>query len=159
MIFKLLILSQNFDLLLNSYILLSSLDKKCFDVFNSSIFFKSDKYLSTFCSKDVPKFIKEGWIDSIDFRNSLITVRKSKVATHSAESIFIILAYLKTYLVRCDLLFDNEMGLHFFYGIYERVGWTLWNRRNVAKNSIVSNSRNIALRIIGTPFANNDHDV
>ena len=40
-------------------------------------------YLSTFCNEGVPKFILDGWIDSIEFRNSLITVRKSLVANHN----------------------------------------------------------------------------
>jgi len=31
----------------------------------------------------VPEFINSGWIESIEFRNSIITVRKSMVATHN----------------------------------------------------------------------------
>ena len=34
-------------------------------------------YLSTFFPKDLPKFIDEGWIESIEFRNSIITIIKS----------------------------------------------------------------------------------
>lgn len=42
-----------------------------------------DVYLQTFFTKqDVPSFITEGWIESVEFRNSIITIRKSKHAGH-----------------------------------------------------------------------------
>jgi ubiquinone/menaquinone biosynthesis C-methylase UbiE len=36
-----------------------------------------------FPNKQVPKFIQEGWIDSISFRNSIITIHKSEISTHN----------------------------------------------------------------------------
>jgi len=38
---------------------------------------------SWFQSNQIPKFIQEGWIDSISFRNSIITIYKSEVSGHS----------------------------------------------------------------------------
>jgi hypothetical protein len=41
-------------------------------------------YLRTFFGKrSTPAFIVEGWVESIEFRNSIITVRKSPVAGHN----------------------------------------------------------------------------
>lgn len=45
--------------------------------------FSIDAYLQTFFTKQPsPDFIKDGWIDSIEFRNSIITVKKSKLGGH-----------------------------------------------------------------------------
>jgi hypothetical protein len=42
-----------------------------------------DVYLQTFFTKQaIPTFIADGWIDSIEFRNSIITIRKSKQSGH-----------------------------------------------------------------------------
>lgn len=37
---------------------------------------------SFFTNQSVPPFILEGWIESVEFRNSIITIRKSNVAGH-----------------------------------------------------------------------------
>ena len=39
-------------------------------------------YLSTFFPKNIPLFIKQGWIESIEFRNSTITINKSLKPGH-----------------------------------------------------------------------------
>lgn len=40
-------------------------------------------YLQTFFpDSNVPKFIMDGWIESVEFRNSIITIKKSAVPTH-----------------------------------------------------------------------------
>jgi hypothetical protein len=36
-----------------------------------------EDYFSTFFLKGVPDFISQGWVDSIEFKNSLITIKKS----------------------------------------------------------------------------------
>lgn len=41
-----------------------------------------DEYLSTFFLRGVPAFITEGTIDSVEFRNSIITIRKSQTPGH-----------------------------------------------------------------------------
>lgn len=59
--------------------------KKLIDVVNFEFWGNSvrmDDYLSTFFLKGIPVFITEGWIDSIEFRNSIITIKKSKKAGH-----------------------------------------------------------------------------
>jgi hypothetical protein len=30
----------------------------------------------------MPLFLRDGWVESIEFRNSMIVIRKSQVATH-----------------------------------------------------------------------------
>jgi len=43
-----------------------------------------DAWLNSFFLKSgVPAFISEGWLDSIEFRNSMIAIHKSKAAGHS----------------------------------------------------------------------------
>lgn len=39
-------------------------------------------YLATFFKGDVPNFIKEGWIQSLEFHNSIIAIHKSKEPSH-----------------------------------------------------------------------------
>ena len=50
-------------------------------------FWKNDinisNYLSTFFPRELPKFIDEGWIESIEFRNSIITITKSIKSGHN----------------------------------------------------------------------------
>lgn len=41
-----------------------------------------EEYLSTFFLRGVPAFITEGTIDSVEFKNSIITIRKSKTLGH-----------------------------------------------------------------------------
>lgn len=41
-----------------------------------------DHFLSTFFLKGVPAFIQEGWVESIEFRNSIIAIRKAKRPGH-----------------------------------------------------------------------------
>jgi len=64
----------------------NSFFKKLIDVINIQ-FWKDDLpidvYFRTFFSLgEIPAFIKEGWIDSIEFRNSLILIRKSLIPTN-----------------------------------------------------------------------------
>lgn len=40
-------------------------------------------HLSTFFLQNTPDFITDGWIESVEFRNSVIVVRKSKKAGHN----------------------------------------------------------------------------
>ena len=40
-------------------------------------------HLSTFFLQNTPEFITDGWIESVEFRNSVIVVRKSKKAGHN----------------------------------------------------------------------------
>jgi SAM-dependent methyltransferase len=59
--------------------------KKLIDIINFQWWDNSieiDAYLSTFLPKKVPNFILEGWIDSIEFRNSIITIKKAKKPGH-----------------------------------------------------------------------------
>jgi hypothetical protein len=43
-----------------------------------------DAHLQTFFADgSVPSFIREGWVDSVSFRNSLITIQKADSPTHS----------------------------------------------------------------------------
>lgn len=54
--------------------------KKMIDVVNFQWWhstLKMEDYLSTFFLRGVPDFIRQGWIESIEFRNSVITVKKS----------------------------------------------------------------------------------
>lgn len=60
--------------------------KKLTDIISYQ-WWKSDSsievYLRTFFTKQaIPAFITDGWIDSIEFRNSIITIRKSKHSGH-----------------------------------------------------------------------------
>lgn len=42
-----------------------------------------DQYLQTFFNKDIiPSFITDGWVDSVQFRNSIITIKKSLEPSH-----------------------------------------------------------------------------
>jgi len=59
--------------------------KKLIDIINFQRWGNSiqiDAYLSTFFPKKVPHFIVEGWIDSIEFRNSIIMIKKAKKPGH-----------------------------------------------------------------------------
>lgn len=54
--------------------------KKMIDVLNFQWWrdhMKMEDYLSTFFLRGVPDFIQQGWIDSVEFRNSVITIRKA----------------------------------------------------------------------------------
>ena len=57
--------------------------KKLIDVINIQFWedqISIDVYLRTFFSlEQVPSFIKQGWVESIEFRNSMIIIKKSKV--------------------------------------------------------------------------------
>lgn len=57
--------------------------KKLIDVINIQFWsdqISLDVYFRTFFSMEqVPLFIKKGWVDSIDFRNSMIIIRKAQV--------------------------------------------------------------------------------
>jgi cephalosporin hydroxylase len=35
-----------------------------------------------FCGKDLPAFLAQGWIDGVEFRNSVVIIRKAKKPTH-----------------------------------------------------------------------------
>lgn len=59
--------------------------KKLIDIINFQWWgdsIKMNDYLSTFFLNGVPKFIAEGWIDSIEFRNSIISIKKAKKPGH-----------------------------------------------------------------------------
>ena len=60
--------------------------KKIIDVINFQFWkddLQIDAYFRTFFPLgQMPPFIKEGWIESIEFKNSIIVIRKSAVATH-----------------------------------------------------------------------------
>ena len=57
--------------------------KKLIDVINIEFWsdqISIDVYFRTFFSlEQMPSFIKQGWIESIEFRNSMVIIRKSKV--------------------------------------------------------------------------------
>lgn len=57
--------------------------KKLIDVINFQFWDKEmsrEEYLSDFFNPNmIPNFIMNGWIESIEFRNSIITIRKSKI--------------------------------------------------------------------------------
>ena len=60
--------------------------KRLTDVLNFQ-FWKDEASIGTYLRtyfdlRSTPRFILEGWIESIEFRNSIITVRKSLAATH-----------------------------------------------------------------------------
>ena len=60
--------------------------KKIVDVINFQ-FWANELHIQTylrsfFPHQSVPSFILEGWIESIEFRNSIITIRKSEVSGH-----------------------------------------------------------------------------
>lgn len=60
--------------------------KKLIDVINFQ-FWKDQVSINTyfrtfFATTATPSFILEGWVDSVEFRNSMITVRKSLTASH-----------------------------------------------------------------------------
>ncbi|MBK7001208.1 MAG: class I SAM-dependent methyltransferase [Rhodoferax sp.] len=42
-----------------------------------------DEVLLPYFVSSVPAYLKEGWIDSVEFRNSIITIRKAKTADHA----------------------------------------------------------------------------
>jgi hypothetical protein len=60
--------------------------KKLIDVINIQFWgneLSIEVYFRTFFSSgQVPLFIKEGWVESVEFRNSVIVIRKSLVATN-----------------------------------------------------------------------------
>jgi hypothetical protein len=60
--------------------------KKIIDLINyqwwSSVTSLSNVFQTFFPGGDIPNFITEGWIDSIEFKNSLITIKKSGSAGH-----------------------------------------------------------------------------
>lgn len=60
--------------------------KKLIDVINIQFWGNElpiDVYFRTFFPLgQMPTFIKEGWVESIEFRNSIIVIRKSQVASH-----------------------------------------------------------------------------
>lgn len=59
--------------------------KKLIDVVNFqwwSDHFKMEDYLSTFFLRGIPEFILQGWIESIEFKNSVITIKKSTQSGH-----------------------------------------------------------------------------
>lgn len=60
--------------------------KKLIDVINIQFWGNElpiDVYFRTFFPLgQMPDFIKEGWVDSIEFRNSIIVIKKSLAATH-----------------------------------------------------------------------------
>lgn len=60
--------------------------KKLIDVINIQFWGNElpiDVYFRTFFALgQIPDFIKEGWVDSIEFRNSIIVIKKSLIATH-----------------------------------------------------------------------------
>ena len=60
--------------------------KKIIDVINFQFWkddLQIDAYFRTFFPLgQMPPFIKEGWIESIEFKNSIIVIRKSAAATH-----------------------------------------------------------------------------
>ncbi len=59
--------------------------KKLIDIVNFQWWrdhFKMEDYLSTFFLRGIPEFIQQGWIESIEFKNSVITVKKSMQPGH-----------------------------------------------------------------------------
>jgi hypothetical protein len=60
--------------------------KKCIDLINYEFWseeINSEVYFRTFFPHGLmPQFIKDGWIDGIEFRNSMIIIRKANVPTH-----------------------------------------------------------------------------
>lgn len=42
-----------------------------------------NEFLSTYFSNGIPNFINEGWIDKIEFRNSIITITKARKPGHN----------------------------------------------------------------------------
>jgi hypothetical protein len=60
--------------------------KKLIDVINIQFWIDElpiDVYFRTFFSLgQMPLFIKEGWIESVEFRNSIIIIRKSMIPSH-----------------------------------------------------------------------------
>ncbi|PUE10199.1 class I SAM-dependent methyltransferase [Limnohabitans sp. T6-20] len=59
--------------------------KKLIDIVNFQWWrdhFKMEDYLTTFFLQGIPDFIHQGWIESIEFKNSVITVKKSNQAGH-----------------------------------------------------------------------------
>lgn len=60
--------------------------KKLTDICNFQFWEKDlsiQTYLSSFFNQhEIPRFIVEGWIDSVQFRNSIITIHKAKTPTH-----------------------------------------------------------------------------
>ncbi|MBP6275772.1 MAG: hypothetical protein KA393_00025 [Limnohabitans sp.] len=59
--------------------------KKLIDIINFQWWrdhFKMEDYLSTFFLRGIPEFIQQGWVESIEFKNSVITVKKSTQPGH-----------------------------------------------------------------------------
>ena len=60
--------------------------KKLIDVINIQFWgneLSIEVYFRTFFSLgQMPRFINDGWVESIEFRNSIIIIRKSLVPTH-----------------------------------------------------------------------------
>ena len=60
--------------------------KQLVDIVNYQWWDKSlslNDHLSTFFLNGIPEFIVQGWIESIEFRNSIITITKSKIEGHN----------------------------------------------------------------------------
>ena len=61
--------------------------KKIIDVINIQFWeneISIDVYFRTFFSlNQMPSFIKEGWVESIEFRNSMIIIKKSTIANNN----------------------------------------------------------------------------
>jgi hypothetical protein len=60
--------------------------KKLIDLINIQFWgseLSLDVYFRTFFQLgEMPEFLREGWIESVEFRNSVIVIRKSLFATH-----------------------------------------------------------------------------
>jgi cephalosporin hydroxylase len=56
------------------------------DVINYQFWFRDEKIenlLKPYLNVAIPSFLAEGWIDSIEFRNSIVTIRKSTAPDHN----------------------------------------------------------------------------
>lgn len=59
--------------------------KKLIDVINYEWWLDDvslDNYLAAFFPRGVPQFINDGWVDSLEFHNSIIVIHKAKLPTH-----------------------------------------------------------------------------
>lgn len=59
--------------------------KKLIDIINFewwSSEISLENYLATFFHRGVPQFIKDGWVQSLEFHNSIIVIRKATQPTH-----------------------------------------------------------------------------
>lgn len=64
----------------------TSFFKKLIDVVNFEWWSNDvslENYLSTFFPNGVPPFIQDGWVQSLEFHNSIIVIHKAKQPTHS----------------------------------------------------------------------------